>query len=104
MMSNTNTGGPAFPHQWDHGSAGIQTFSGMTLRQYAAIKLKVPDSGTDWLDAMIRESLHNDFAAKALQSVWGDIPEDANRQQALDYLGKCCYEMADAMLKAREAK
>jgi hypothetical protein len=29
----------------------------MTLRQYAAIKLKVPNSGTDWLDDMIRESL-----------------------------------------------
>jgi hypothetical protein len=32
---------------------------GMTLRQYAAIKLKVPDSGTDWLDDMIRKS--NEF-------------------------------------------
>jgi hypothetical protein len=41
----------------DHGPAGIETFFGMTLRQYAAIKLKVPDSGTDWLDDMIRESL-----------------------------------------------
>jgi hypothetical protein len=71
-MSNTNTGGPAFPSQREH-----TTKEGMTLRDY--------------------------FAAKAMQSVWKDIPEDANRQQALDYLGKCCYEMADAMLKAREA-
>jgi hypothetical protein len=29
---------------------------GMTLRQYAAIKLRVPDSGIDWLDDMIREA------------------------------------------------
>ena len=44
---------------------------GMSLRQYAAIKLKVPDSGTDWLDDMIRQSLKDD------------------------------YEIADAMMKAR---
>lgn len=30
--------------------------NGMTLRQYAAIKLKVPNSGTDWLDEMIEEA------------------------------------------------
>lgn len=35
----------------------------MSLRQYAAIKLKIPDSGTDWLDEMIRQSLRDDFAA-----------------------------------------
>jgi hypothetical protein len=50
-MSNTNTGGPAFPIV-----VGDQMTQGMTLRQYAAIKLKVPDSGTDWLDDMIRKS------------------------------------------------
>ena len=33
---------------------------GMTLREYAAIKLKVPNSGTEWLDNMIRESLITD--------------------------------------------
>jgi hypothetical protein len=77
-MSNTNTGGPAFPQtEVDRDGVTITHHSGMTLRDY--------------------------FAAKAMQSVWKDIPEDANRQQALDYLGKCCYEMADAMLKAREA-
>lgn len=52
-MSNTNTGGSAFP-------IGIDAFAedkeGMTLRQYAAIKLKVPNSGTDWLDEMIEEA------------------------------------------------
>lgn len=47
-MSNTNTGGPAFP-------AGT-AFQGMTLRQYAAIHLKVPNSGTEWLDDMIKQA------------------------------------------------
>jgi hypothetical protein len=53
-MSNTNTGGPAFPFS---GEPGVEPgCSGMTLRQYAAIHLKVPNSGTDWLDEMIEEA------------------------------------------------
>lgn len=48
-----NNGGPAFP-----APAGVAhiTEQGMTLRQYAAIRLKVPNSGTDWLDEMIEEA------------------------------------------------
>jgi len=55
-MSNTNSG-PAFPTLEENGCNNGEP--GMTLRQYAAIKLKVPDSGTDWLDDMIRKS--NEF-------------------------------------------
>jgi hypothetical protein len=50
-----NTGGPAFPSHPVMGQISA-TCLGMTLREYAAIKLKVPDSGTDWLDDMIRKS------------------------------------------------
>jgi hypothetical protein len=72
----------------------------MTLREYAAIKLKVPDSGTDWLDEMIAKSLRDEVAAKAMQGLvenanWRGMPEDA--------LAKAAYNMADAMLKARQA-
>ena len=99
------TGGPAFPRapfeyidngnglEWD-----VREQSGMTLRQYAAIKLKVPDSGTDWLDDMIRKSLRDDFAAKAMQSVIAR-GDDTNRPGMAEW----SYAMADAMLKAREA-
>jgi hypothetical protein len=62
-MSNTNAGGPAFPttvrthYSEDTGSTWSEHIDpGMTLRQYAAIKLKVPNSGTDWLDEMIEEA------------------------------------------------
>ena len=50
-------GGPAFPHttQWDGITPAIN-HNGMTLRQYAAIKLCVPDSGLPWLDEMIVQS------------------------------------------------
>lgn len=52
--------------------------------------------------AMSQLNLRDYFAAKALPVVWRDIPEDANRLQALSYLGIRSYEMADAMLAARE--
>jgi len=65
-MSNTNTGGPAFPY----GTA----YAGMTLRDY--------------------------FAAKAMQSLLrGANPRDG--QWHIE--SKAAYEIADAMLKAREA-
>ena len=73
---------------------------GMSLRQYAAIKLKVPDSGIDWLDAMIIESQRDDIAAKALSGslagVPGNhlIPKNAARE---------AYDYADAVLAARKA-
>jgi hypothetical protein len=54
----SNTGGPAYPTSNYGAIVPISTgySEGMTLRQYAAIKLKVPDSGTDWLDDMILKS------------------------------------------------
>ena len=78
------------PHRTD--------MTGMTLRQYAAIKLKGPDSGTDWLDDMIRQSIKDDFAAMAMDAFLsrdgGTYEQDA----------ECANKMADAMLKARETK
>jgi hypothetical protein len=49
-MSQPITVGPAFP------VPSLAVGSGMTLRQYAAIKLCVPDSGLPWLDEMIVQS------------------------------------------------
>ena len=45
-MNNPETGGPAFP---SHGSMGEVVCEGMTLRQYAAIKLKVKQA-TQFVD------------------------------------------------------
>lgn len=53
-MNDINTGGPAFPNEGFNGWGKPQ--EGMTLRQYAAIHLKLPNSGTDWLDEMIEEA------------------------------------------------
>jgi hypothetical protein len=95
-MSDTNTGGPAFPSTEANGANSGDV--GMTLRQYAAIKLKVPDSGTDWLDDMIRKSLRDDFAAKAMQ---GMLASDVNATRHI--FAAQAYAMADAMLETREA-
>lgn len=83
-----DTGGPAFPFN------GTHAFSGMTLREYAAIHLKIPDSGNDWIDEMIRKSNHiaqrNYFAAKASPEFIGfSTPESGAR---------AAYEWANAML------
>jgi hypothetical protein len=72
---------------------------GMTLRQYAAIRLRVPDSGTDWLDEMIRKSNRDYFAAAALQGILAE-----GGGASWDDDAKNAFKAADAMLKAREAK
>jgi len=86
-MSNTNTGGPAFPHLRRH--VGNNTYEplaegGMTLRDY--------------------------FAAKAMQAIYAaqvewqstGCPADAESMQVMEDVAGDAYAMADAMLKARE--
>ena len=106
-MQDIKDGGPAFPRApftYTDNSNGlgwaVREQSGMTLRQYAAIKLKVPDSGTDWLDEMIVKSLRNDFAAKAMQSSFGNPMETC--PQGKEYIAMHCYKMADVMLETGE--
>ena len=90
---------PAFPATEEHGcNVG---WSGMSLRQYAAIKLKVADSGVDWLDEMIIKSKRDDFAAKAMQAHIVGRGEFADSHKQT--IAECSYEMADAMPIAREA-
>jgi hypothetical protein len=77
-MSNTNTGGPAFPAPsgWDSQGNWCRNYTdseGMTLRDYFAAKAMEAD--------MIAGIHENDFAWSAARS----------------------YKMADAMLKARDA-
>jgi hypothetical protein len=77
-MSDKNTGGPAFPlpshtRKWDETKKEYVQDEGMTLRDY--------------------------FAAKAMQCYWNDPEVVGTQAQAAEW----AYEMADAMLKAREA-
>ena len=85
-MSNTNTGGPAFPSGLVENAADEvdSLHKGMTLRDYFAAKA-MPFEFTDyWIDFEKRED-------KTIDEYWRfDIAES-------------CYAMADAMLKARES-
>jgi hypothetical protein len=70
---------------------------GMTLRQYAAIKLCVPDSGLDWLDDMIRQAQRDRFAGQALAVAGMGTISAVQHDRAL-----WAYRLADAMLAARK--
>lgn len=102
-MSAIDDGGLAFPHRDPLGGLS----EGMTLRQYAAINLRVPASGIDWLDAMIKRAQHNHFAAKAMHTAAravadalddGDTFKDGVTYERV--IAVTAYRMADAMLVA----
>lgn len=57
----------------------------LTPREYAAIHLRVPNSETEWLDAMIRESLRIEIAAAAVQGI---LAKDEARAIADALLGE----------------
>jgi hypothetical protein len=68
--------------------------TGMTLKEYAAIHLKVPRSGNGEIDGMIRESVRRDFAGKALTFFQID---GYTHEEAPD-VSKHCFGLADVML------
>ena len=73
---------------------------GMTLRAYAAIKLRVPASGIDWLDAMIVKAKRDELAGMAMQ---GEIANGGFYIEAhMGKLSEDAYAQADAMLAERK--
>ena len=61
--------GTFYPHPTDSGVSIMHGHPGMSLRQYAAIKLRVPDSGLAWLDEMILASRRAEYAGLAMQGL-----------------------------------
>ena len=97
-MTRKQTGGPAFP--WCGDLNDCPTINlGMTLREYAAIKLRVPDSGAEWLDDMIKQAMRDDFAGQALA---GMLPNPIAGEADKDLLAEQAYSYADAMLEERD--
>jgi hypothetical protein len=91
----------AFPVLMTHSiNDGLQYLEsggmGITLRQYAAIKLRVPRSGDPEIDAMIRESQRADFVKAALSNlmVMGTSSWEADYKDVL----AAALKSADAML------
>jgi len=72
---------------------------GLTKREYAAIHLRVPQSGNHELDAMIREAQRNELAARAME---GLVSQLNLYHVSVDEVAELSYRQADAMLKERE--
>jgi len=90
---------PAFPCPPGLQSNGFYSNgNGITIREYAAIKLRVPDSGVPWLDEMIVKAKRDYFAAAIMQGLM------ASQWQVDDPYPIYAYKIADAMIKAREVK
>ena len=103
MAEKINDGGLAFPHEFKYGDGTAQRCEGMTMRQYAAIHLRVPSSGTDWLDAMILESKRDELASKAMQAYFTD-PDVGFGTDVVESGVSAGYRIAQAMLNRRSAK
>ena len=113
MSDKRDSGGPAFPGFVRNEHDQIEScWGGMTLRQYAAIKLRVPNSGTDWLDEMIEEARRDAFAAAALTGFAraslaeaGAVAIKAVSEQLGLTIGgaqaRMAFDLADAMLAER---
>ncbi len=52
----------AYPTTEEHMNGG----AGLSVRELAAIQLRVPDSGDEQIDAMIQQANRRDFAGQAL--------------------------------------
>lgn len=108
-MSTINDGVGAFPMPGVYDASREQInpvncyydAGGMTLRQYAAISLRVPDSGDAWLDEMITKAVRTEIAAKAAQGELAATATSSCRPDPND-VARFAYQVADAMLAARQ--
>lgn len=97
----------AFPLVYDDVRKSTrEVHTGMNLRQYAAIRLRVPESGDAWLDDMIRKSVRDELAGKAMPELFRSVFEAGVKQgkdaiQIARTIAGSSYDLADAMLKAR---
>ena len=93
-MSNTNTGGPAFPLSTvDPYDRSVTTCDGMTLRDYFAAKASEED---------IAAHIWKGFNELTIRTA-GDGTKYEASQAARWAREEAKYRYADAMLKAREA-
>jgi len=67
----------------------------LTPRVYAAIHLRIPDSGIDWLDKMIAKAERRDIAAKIAQGLCPD------RTLTWTCIAQDAHELADAIIAER---
>jgi hypothetical protein len=104
MMNNEQKieGGsePAYPGAYCPGMPQPQ--DGLTARQRAAIDLRVPDSGEEWLDKMIIKARRFDLAGHALAGILSDSQRMERCDTPFSEIPGISYNYADAMLEASD--
>jgi hypothetical protein len=89
---------PAFPQDLAGRRGDDPSLQGMTLREYAAIKLRVPNSGDAELDAMILESRKLDYVGFAMQGVLSNDKQLSRIDEKQYSLERYCAYLANAMI------
>ena len=77
---------------------------GLTASEYAAIHLRVPSSGTPWLDDMIRQRLRYDFAGQAMLTAKLLYEDFFDEECCINRLVEFSYSIAEAMLAERKRR
>lgn len=93
-MNTIKDGGPAFPCEWDYINSNRAMANGMTLRDYFAAKAMEARLAAGWTNPGPTNQAFKEWR-KAL-------PPEADDGYG-DYIAGAAYDMADAMLKARES-
>ena len=94
-----------YPHKYERNTRdGLVTEHsfGINAREYAAIHLKVPDSGTTWLDEMIEKARRDEFAIHLLRNYLNSNKDifDGSGQ----YFVKRIWDNADFILAASKGE
>lgn len=71
----------------------------LTSRQYAAIQLRIPESGTPWLDGMIAKANRRDIAKAALQGWLASFAGDPAPHIKSGDTAAEAFDFADAMIE-----
>lgn len=74
---------------------------GLTTIEHAAIALRVPQSGTPWLDDMIRQARRMDLAQAAMAVCLAQVDTFPDEHWRVG-VAKDAYLMADAMIRKGE--
>ncbi len=119
MSEKREDGGPAFPYPDSIASVPIDAQDvrwrpgNLTVRDYACIELKVPDTGKPWLDKIIRVGARRELVGQTLAAVitfwerWkGEYPDHPAREVTKEHWHRRAAVSArhyvDAMEKASE--
>jgi hypothetical protein len=71
---------------------------GLTIKQYAAIHLKVPRSGDPEIDEMIRESRRAEFAENVIDTAFCQYVAVGKKNPSIDEVVAKAHKIADALL------